>query len=147
MCLLACNSVLPICCCTYLEGMYCNVGESRLFHSLTLNIILDDGEGHAHLLAPLIEELAPLAQRRVVRDGAVVAFDPRHGFEALDPATGSAALISLLKKRRPVEDATKQPAHVDIIDRLGLKSPLARAILNLTRKGKWASQAVLAGCA
>ena len=49
--------LLPI---SYLEGVFRYVGESCLFHSLPLNTILNNREGHPYLLPPLIKELAPL---------------------------------------------------------------------------------------
>ncbi|MBE3044916.1 hypothetical protein IMZ48_20625 [Candidatus Bathyarchaeota archaeon] len=53
--------------------------------------------------------------------------------EALKPATGPKGLKCLDEKGIPVGDGAHKPAYVDIVDRAIIKSPIACAVLELTK--------------
>lgn len=109
-----------------------DVNESSLFHLLLLGIIFHDRKGRTKLFASFDKELAPLSHCRIILDRSVITRDRRGSLVALDPTARLTAAKGFTEKSTPVFDAANKPPDVDIINRVGLKCPLAGAVFNLT---------------
>lgn len=100
---------------TYLKVVLLDIHKPGRLHPLPLQIILQNRKRPPNHLPPFHKELAPLPQRRVVGNGAVVALDNGGGLETLDPAAGAARLVGLVEEGGPIGDGAQEPAHVDVV--------------------------------
>lgn len=119
---------------TYSVLVLVQVNKASCFEPFVLNLVLEDSKGATHLLAALHENLAPLTHGISLFDGVVVAFHIGRGLHALNDAAGLQATIGLFEQGVPVCNAPAQEADVHVIQRLGRKRPLARAIVDLARR-------------
>lgn len=111
--------------------MLLNVNKPSFLHSRPLRPVVDHGENPAQYLPTLEEELSPLRHSAIVLNGAVVALEPRRGLKAFGIATGLRTPESLLKKKLPVLETTRQVAQVDIVNRVLWEGPRLLAVVNL----------------
>lgn len=117
---------------SHLEVKLLDVDETRRLHRLPLQLILQHSKRLPHLLPALGEELAPLSQRRVLRDGRVVALEHARRLDALVPAARAAGLEGLRKEGVPVGCAAKEPAAVDVVEGVGGEGPVLGVVVDFT---------------
>lgn len=120
---------------TNLELLRFHLDEPHLLHGRLLHAVLVDGKRPAQLLAALDKDLCPLHHGGVVGHGAVVALKRRRRLVALEPAARLERRKRLRVQRRPVLHRPDEPAHVDVVERVGGKGPGNRAVVDLA--GRW----------
>lgn len=76
----------------------------------------------------------------VVGHGAVVALKRRRRLVALEPPARLEHRKGLRVQRRPVLHRAYEPAHVDVVERVGGKGPGGRAVVDLA--GRWCQRGV-----
>lgn len=118
---------------THSDGLFLDVLESRLGHTLALELVTHHGEGcgRAQLLGALAEDDAPLGRGRRLGDGAVVGFEVAVALEGLDPTAGLEALVCLLEQRGPVRHAADKPSHVHVVEGALGEGPFLRKVIDL----------------
>lgn len=115
----------------YLVLLLVYIHKPGRLDALALQAVLDDRHGPAHPEPALDKELAKLAHGGALVDGPVVAAELGRRLVALDPAAGLERAEGLAEERVPVLDAPKQPADVDVVERVLGKRPLLRAVVDL----------------
>lgn len=120
-----------------LEVGFVDVDEAGRLEGRAHSALLVQLEGSPKPAPALDEELAPLAQRHLVRDRPVIALDVRRRLHALHVAAWLAGLERTPHERAPVVDAANQEAHMDVIERVWCECPRDRAVFDLETEIGW----------
>lgn len=117
----------------YLDMMLGDSSEAGLLQTLDLQVILDDREGRlgSNSASTLAEEVAPLAQMRLIGQCAVVGLVESIALEGLDPAARFEDAVGLTEELGPVRDGANKPAEVNVVEGVILEGPLPRVIIDL----------------
>ena len=100
-----------------------DVDKASGLKGLDLQVVFEDTEGVADLLAAFEKERAPLGGGRVGCERIVVAQDVGGGFVALEVAAGCKDAVGLIGNVVPVGDGADEVAGMDKVDRVVVKGP------------------------